>query len=266
MKRDITKENKVMKNIHSGHRRRLMAKVFNSEYDLLEEHEILESMLFSVITRANTNPIAHNLIKRFGSLAAVIDEPYDELLEVDGVGTKVADFLYLISNFSKLYSTSKANSTKKITNFHDIQTQYSEYMKSKKNETFIAIGLDDLGNVMGKKEISKGDMLSVNIDFAKFQSFVTSTMPKNILIMHNHPVGPPNPSLEDIASTKKLYAILSYLHIYMLDHVIFDSSGNAFSFAKNGLLLDMKKEFSSSTNIEVPTTKLSKFKLMDSIK
>ena len=55
-------------NVHAGHRQRLKNKYLSSGADVLEPHELLELLLFYAVPRANTNPIAHALIKRFGSL------------------------------------------------------------------------------------------------------------------------------------------------------------------------------------------------------
>lgn len=59
----------------------------------MEEHELLELFLFGVIPRSNTNPIAHGMIDRFGSLIGVFSASYDELLKVCGVGKKTARYI-----------------------------------------------------------------------------------------------------------------------------------------------------------------------------
>ena len=47
-----------------------------------------------MIPRGNTNEIAHELLKKFGSIYGVLSADISSLLEVDGIGARVADFLH----------------------------------------------------------------------------------------------------------------------------------------------------------------------------
>ena len=89
--------------IHDGHRQRLVNRFDTFGLDTLEEHEVLELFLFFVISRKDTNAIAHELIKRFGSLAGVMDASADELKEVSGIGNKAALLLKLIKPLCRRY-------------------------------------------------------------------------------------------------------------------------------------------------------------------
>lgn len=75
------------KNIHSGHRRR-MTERFLKYPDSLSEHEVLEIMLYSALPRKDTNPLAHKLLRTFGSLKNVLSADAEVLKSVDGVGEK----------------------------------------------------------------------------------------------------------------------------------------------------------------------------------
>ena len=58
-----------------------------------EDHTLLELLLFYGVPQKDTNPIAHRLIERFGSLPAVLEAPARELMQVEGVGENVARLL-----------------------------------------------------------------------------------------------------------------------------------------------------------------------------
>jgi len=57
--------------IHQGHRERLRVRFLEEGLDGFEDHQVLELLLFYAIPRTDTNPIAHRLINRFGTLSAV---------------------------------------------------------------------------------------------------------------------------------------------------------------------------------------------------
>jgi DNA repair protein RadC len=60
-------------NVHIGHRQRLKNRFKEEGLDNFDDHQVLELLLFHAIPRGDTNPIAHHLIKRFGSLSAVLE-------------------------------------------------------------------------------------------------------------------------------------------------------------------------------------------------
>ncbi len=80
-------------NLHAKHRERVRERFEREGALMLEEHVLLELYLFDVLPRVDTNPIAHRLLDRFGSLNGVFSAPYGELLKVRGVGPAVAAYI-----------------------------------------------------------------------------------------------------------------------------------------------------------------------------
>lgn len=72
--------------LHKGHRERLKSRFLKEGLDAFEDHQVLELLLFQAIPRIDTNPIAHLLIKRFGSLSAVLEADPHDLESVEGIG------------------------------------------------------------------------------------------------------------------------------------------------------------------------------------
>lgn len=68
-----------------GHRERLRQR-FKAAPDALADYELLELLLFRVIPRADTKPLAKSLLTRFGSLAEVLGAPEKLLAETPGIG------------------------------------------------------------------------------------------------------------------------------------------------------------------------------------
>ena len=64
-----------------------------SRADGLQDHELLEILLFSAVPRKNTNPIAHELLSAFSTLEGVFRADMEELLSVKGVGKETAAYL-----------------------------------------------------------------------------------------------------------------------------------------------------------------------------
>ena len=85
-----------------------------SGLDSFEPHNILELLLFYSIPRKDTNETAHLLLKRFGSLSAVFDAPFSELIKVKGISESSATLIKLIPALSRAYLSDKAKHTKEI--------------------------------------------------------------------------------------------------------------------------------------------------------
>lgn len=67
--------------VHDGHRDRKREQFLRCGAESFADHELLELLLYYAIPQRDTNPIAHALIERFGSLQAVLSAPAEELLE-----------------------------------------------------------------------------------------------------------------------------------------------------------------------------------------
>lgn len=86
-----------------GHRERIREKFAAAGLDSFLDHEALELLLTYAVPRKDTKPIAWALLKKFGSLAAVLDAAPDQLSQIDGVGPGTAQFLKLIRAVFKKY-------------------------------------------------------------------------------------------------------------------------------------------------------------------
>ena len=87
---------------YHGHRDRLRERFATSgSGDAFADYELLELLLFRVIPRADTKPIAKALLARFGSLSEVLGAPAARLQEVSGVKAAVALDLKVVAAAAK---------------------------------------------------------------------------------------------------------------------------------------------------------------------
>jgi DNA repair protein RadC len=86
---------------YHGHRDRLRTRYRDGGDAALADYELLELLLFRLIPRRDTKPIAKALIARFGTLGGVLGAPLPLLQEVKGVGEAVAFDLKLVASVSQ---------------------------------------------------------------------------------------------------------------------------------------------------------------------
>ena len=100
--------------IHDGHRERLKKRFLKQGLDSFEEHEALELLLFFALPRKDVNPLAHELLERFGSLKNIFDADPSDLARIKGIGESAAVLIKLQSELARKYWLSDLESNAKI--------------------------------------------------------------------------------------------------------------------------------------------------------
>jgi DNA repair protein RadC len=100
--REKSERGRAPMSIHDGHRQRFK-KEFLARPDSFPDHKLLELLLFYANPRGDTNPAAHGLMERFGSLAGVLDALPAELEKTPGVGTHAVTLLKAAKELSLIH-------------------------------------------------------------------------------------------------------------------------------------------------------------------
>jgi DNA repair protein RadC len=247
-------------NLHEGHRKRLRQQALYSGLDNFSEHQVLELILSFYLPRVDTNPIAHRLIKEFGSLAKVLESKSADLLKVEGIGEKCAAFIELVPQILKAYKKSKMQASPFITSPLQVFNYLGEMIKFVPHEEFYLICLDSNSKVLLTKLLAKGATNQVAFSLQQITQTALQTSASGIILVHNHPSGTAEPSSEDIVLTKKVYLALSLNGICVMDHLII-SKDDYYSFNKNGLFNSFMKEFNTMLDFSSLRQKSPKYEV-----
>ncbi len=211
----------MAENLHSNHRDRVRKEFLEFGFkDGMPEHKLLEMLLFFSIPRKDTNPLAHRLLNKFGSIDRVISASTNELMKIEGVGESTAMLLKLMLPVSRAYISSKS---RKLDKYSDINS-VSDYLVAKymgfNSEVFAITSFDGRGVMVGFDVLGEGDTAMVDISMRKIIETVLERKAVCTVISHNHPGGTALPSSEDLRSTRQIYDILKSINIKLLDHII----------------------------------------------
>lgn len=207
---------------HLGHRERMRIKAREIGFEFLEEHEQLEMILYSVEKVKNTNEIAHELLRSFGSLGGVLRASKEELMLIKGVGAAMADFITWLPSYVGLIERAMTEKNKRIR----IKTEQDaiEYTRTlfydKSVENVYMISLSASGYVCGVSKLSAGIRNSADVTMHKIVGAAIRHGAYEIILAHNHPSNDPSPSLEDIKMTKMVRDGLAALRIRLKMHII----------------------------------------------
>ena len=222
------------KKIHGGHRQRLKDRFLRDGLDHFEEHQVLELLLFFGIPQRDTNPIAHALINRFGSLSRVLEASPEELTEVPYVGENAATLLTLIREISRYYQVNCAKREQILSHIDDCGRYLVPFFHNRTTETVFLLCLDAKCKVLCCEKVGQGGVNSAGVPIRAVVETALRANATSAILAHNHPSGLAIPSREDVMTTRRVAAALDAVEIELTDHIVV-ADGEWVSMAQSGL-------------------------------
>ena len=214
-----------MKELHSGHKQRLREKAMKN-FDVLAEHEIVELVLNFGIVRQNTNLLAHELIKKFGSASKVFNAKFEDLVQVKGLGEVSACLLTLIPKLSIVANANQLQTKQTLKNLEHALFLFQMYFKASENEKFYMMCVDKNQKILCIEKICEGTEYQINVPIAQVVKKALEFNPATIIFAHNHPTNNPTPSSADISFTQDLVTAFKMLNINVFEHIIVCPNGS----------------------------------------
>ena len=205
---------------HDGHRERLRQRFLENGLDSLQDHEVLELLLFYAVPRRDTKELAWRLLHHFGSLSAVLDATPDELMQVSGIREPAAVLLNLMTPLARRYQISRTDK-RQILNTSALCGEYlSGSFFGSTDELVYLLCLDAKGQVLACRMLQHGSATSAALSLRKAAEIAMSAKASAVVLAHNHPGGLALPSQADYETTRQLQAALEPLGIRLVDHII----------------------------------------------
>ena len=193
-----------------------------------------DAELFAILLRTGTRgkkgqpgenviEMSNRLINEYG-LDKLLECSLKELQEINGIGPSKAMQILTIAELQKRINQAKMP-VKKISCAEDVFNYFHERLKDKKEEHFYILMLNSQNNIIGEQLITKG-ILDASIVHPRevFKPAIKNSASK-IILVHNHPSGNPEPSVEDKEITERLIAAGEELGIKVLDNIIIGKEG-----------------------------------------
>ncbi len=234
------KEKGSQKNVHEGHRKRMLDRFLqtgNMDNSGIQNHELLEMLLFFSIPRENTNETAHRLISEFGSFRGVMEAPYDALKTVPGIGDKSAALIRLMSAVVHAY-IKEPNRTSSVIQLNDARLVVA-YLRNLffgyKQEMLYMLLFNQRGIFLEAVRISEGTVNHLVLDERLAVQTALHKHGSYVVLGHNHPSGNTTVSEEDIATTDTLSSAFSAVGITLLEHYVVTENAHVGIIGKRNL-------------------------------
>ncbi len=218
-----------------GHRQRVTQRFLSEGLEGFEDHEILEYILFYVLPRIDTRPVARRLLDAFGSLSGVLEASAFDLKQVEGIGERTAVYLSVFPEMLRAYQRSRMGSRPSIKTVKDACGFARSLLLGKAYEQFYVVWLDTQNRVIHFERLSEGGSSESPVYLNKLAAGALRHKAVKGIVAHNHPGGDPAPSKADISVTIDIAKALGTLGIELLDHIIV-CDNSSFSFQADSLI------------------------------
>lgn len=218
--------------IHDGHRQRMRQGLIDRP-DGFPDHTLLEILLYYANPRGDTNPTAHHLMERFGSISGVMDASPAELMKVPGVGEHTVALLKLTKELGGRYQIDRVSMGEQVRTTKDACRLLKPYFYGARQERIFLLCLDGKGKSLAVRAAGEGNVNTVEVVARNVVEAALSLNASAVILAHNHPSGVALPSADDVTTTRRLYQTLSLVNVTLLDHLIF-ADGDAVSMRDSG--------------------------------
>ena len=223
--------------LHEKHRERLKEKFLEFGLDGLEDHELVELLLFYAVPRQNTNEIAHRLINEYGRLSDILEADTENLMKIKGISKHSAVLFKLILASVNKYMNEQNDIANAMLTPQNIDKYIKNLFYGHTNEVAYALLLDKECVVKKVKKLSTGTVNAAPIYPREVVKLAVNERYPYILLAHNHPNGNAIPSQNDLKITKTIELALNFVEVRLVDHVIV-SGEKVISLAKNYKILE----------------------------
>ncbi|KUO58200.1 MAG: hypothetical protein APF78_09970 [Sphingomonadales bacterium BRH_c3] len=218
-----------------GHRARLRERLIGGGPEALADYELLEYLLFAAIRQGDTKPVAKALLKRFGSLAGVLNADPAALQQVEGIGETSAAALKSVAVAARRMARSEVQGKPVLGSWQSLLDYLAIDMAHLTVERVRVLYLDARNRLVDDHHVGDGSIDEAAIHPREVIRRAMDLGASALILVHNHPSGSPEPSRADIQITARIAEAGRLLGITVHDHVIIGREGHV-SLRSKGLI------------------------------
>ena len=228
-------EENSMRHSAAGHRGRLRERLHAGGGEALADYEVLDYLLFAAIRQGDTKPIAKSLLKRFGSLAGVLNADPAALTQVDGIGETRAAALKSVAVAARRMARSEISGKPVLGSWRALLDYLAIDMAHLTVERVRVLYLDARNRLIDDHHVGDGSIDEAAIHPREVIRRAMDLGASALILVHNHPSGSPEPSRDDIQITNRIAEAGRLLGVTVHDHVIIGREGHV-SLRSKGLI------------------------------
>ncbi len=179
---------------------------------------------------------AERLLEEYGGqLAAVCNDEIARLRMTAGLGLRRAERIAAAVELGRRVLAQQSEQVQTIESSDDIRRMFAPRLEGLQHEECWAIYLMASNRIVDSRRVSQGGVSGTVVDYRLVVKRALELLVPQIIVVHNHPSGSAQPSVEDDRVTERLREAAALFDIRLLDHIII-ARGSHFSYAAQGRL------------------------------
>ena len=204
---------------YHGHRDRLRERFVKGGPSALQDYELLELLLFRLLPRRDTKPIAKAMLDRFGSFSEAIGAPPHLLDEIDGLGPTAVTDLKVILAAAQRIGRDAIHQRPILGSWAEVIDYCKTAMSYETVEQFRILFLDKKNKLIADEVQQTGTVDHTPVYPREVIKRTLELSATALILVHNHPSGDPAPSSADVQMTRQIADIARPLGITVHDHI-----------------------------------------------
>lgn len=199
----------------------------------LSDAELLAIFLRTGVRGMTAVDLARDLIRRFGSLRALVAASREEFCVTRGLGEAKYVQLQAVMEMARRQLSETLIRGDALSSPQAAVEYLRAQLRDREHEVFGVLFLDSQHRVLAYEELARG-----TVDGAAVypREIVKAALRRNavaVILAHNHPSGVAEPSAADRSLTERLRQALGTIDVRVLDHLVI-GDGAPVSFAERG--------------------------------
>lgn len=205
-------------------------KISEKNATVLKDYEVLAVLLRTGYRGKNVFKLAKEILRKY-SLKEIGESSFQRLVKIKGIGQSRASVIIAALELGRRVFLKEKDVV--IATPEDV-VKVTNDLRYKKREYLVGLYLNARNSLITKQTISIGT-LNANLVHPR-EVFIPALKhyAAQVIIVHNHPSGNPQPSEEDIRVTQRLVKAGELIDIEVIDHIIV-SGNDYFSFKRKKL-------------------------------
>ena len=202
----------------------------------LTDGELLSILIGSGTQQYSAVDVANKVLGRFNrNLNTLGKARFDEILDIEGVGTQTACKILAAVELGKRRQIATPEQHPEMSTATRIYNHMLPKMQDLATEEFHILLMNNNYKLIKSVKISQGGITETSVDI---RIIIREAVLNNAVILaavHNHPSGRTSPSRQDDELTKSIQRACQLMRLHFSDHVIV-TDGNYYSYSENGKL------------------------------
>lgn len=204
----------------------------------LSDAELLAVILRNGCREMNSLQLARQILMKDETHKNLMGLCYlsrEQLMELPGIGRVKAIQMQAVAELARRIARAAPEEQIRFGRPADIAHYFQEELRFETQECVYAVYLDQKCKYLKQELITRGTVNASLISPREIFLQALRCQAVQLILIHNHPSGNPNPSQEDIDITRQMQTAGNLLQIPLLDHIIVAGQTH-YSFAEHQML------------------------------